>query len=498
MTETPENPQPPQPEPTQPPAPPAPPAPPIAPEPVQPPPPYQPEPVQPEPVQPPAPYEPEPVQPPSFDPNANPAPPAYPGAAPSGAPADPYSAPAQGDPYAYPAAAPTEPYAPASGPQSYPAAAQGDTQQYPTAPQGDPSGYPAAAAASYPGAPVDPNAPHPGAYPAAGFAPAPKKPMSKGLLFGLIGGGAVVVLAIAAAVIVPIVTRPAKPSASEYVEQYLTALADGDAETAITYVENYGEDDLLTADVLKESLKLGKIDKIKVGKETEGDYGDTQVPVTFTIGDTKVERTFDVNPSYDGTELTIVDGLVSFSGLYGFEGLGLTVNGAEAPTDSVYVFPGTYQLAVGPEEFAIEGESTLVVASDDDTEALYEVKPILSEAGTASFREMVKASFAECLAMKTLDTPCGMNTSTMSQDGYTPVDGTVTRTIDAENQSKLDNLEPYVSERAIVTTYDYWSVDITLEASNGSSTEPFEVLFGGEVLTPKVDFSAEKPSVVWE
>ncbi|MBW8762506.1 MAG: hypothetical protein JF592_07955 [Microbacterium sp.] len=481
MTETPENPQPSQPEPTQPPAPPAAP---VPPEPVQPPAPYQPEPVQPQP-----PYQPEPVQPPSFDPNAYPgAPAAYPGAAPTAAP-DPYAVPGQGSPQTYPAAS-TEPYAAASDPHA----------SYPAAPQGDPNAYPPGGPAAYPGAaaPGDPNAPYPGAYPAAGFAPAPKKPMSKGLLFGLIGGGAVVVLAIAAAVIVPIVTRPAKPSASEYVEQYLTALADGDAEKAVTYVENYGGDDLLTADVLKESLKLGKIDKIKVGKESEGEYGDTQVAVTFTIGDTKVDRTFDVNPSYDGTELTIVDGLVSFSGLYGFEGLGLTVNGAEAPTDSVYVFPGTYQLAVGPEQFAIEGESTLVVASDDDTEALYEVKPILSEAGTTSFRELVKASFAECLAMKTLDTPCGMNTSTMSQDGYTPVDGTVTRTIDAENQSKLDNLEAYVSERAIVTTYDYWGADITLQASNGSSTEPFEVLFGGEVLTPKVDFSAEMPSVVWE
>ncbi|KJL48656.1 hypothetical protein RS84_00823 [Microbacterium hydrocarbonoxydans] len=473
MNETPENPRPDQPEPTPPPA--------YQPEPVQPPAPYQPEP-----VQPPAPYQ---AEPPVFDPNAQPA-----------APADPYAAPA--DPNAYPGAAPAYPGAGApADPNAYPGAAPA----YPGAgAPADPNAYPGAAPA-YPGAaapgsagPGDPNAPYPGAYPAAGFTPAPKKPMPKGLLIGLIAGGAVVVLAIAAAVIVPIVTRPPKLSASDYVEEYLTALADGDAEKALTYVENYGGDDLLTADVLKESLKLGKIDKIKVGEVSEGDYGDTEVPVTFTIGDTKVDRTFDVSANYDGTELTIIDGLVSFSGLYGFEGLGLTVNGAEASTESQYVFPGTYQLAVGPEEFAIEGESTVVVANDEDTEALYEVKPILSEAGTASFRELVKASFAECLAMKTLDTPCGMNTSTMSQDGYTPVDGTVTRTIDAENQSTLDNLEPYVSERAIVTTYDYWSVDITLQASNGSSTEPFEVLFGGEILTPKVDFSAETPAVIWE
>lgn len=429
--------------------------------------PENPQPIQPEPVQPP-PYQPEPVQPPA------PVPPPYQPEPPQ------YQAPV-GDPNAYPAA----PVHPSTAPAAYPGAA--------------PAAYPGAA---YPGAaaPSDPNAGYPGGYPAAGFppAPAPKKPMPKGLLFGLIGGGAVVVLAIAAAVIVPIVTRPAKPSASEFVEEYLTALADGDAEKAITYVENYGGSALLTDEVLEESLNLGEIGKIKVGEESEGEYGDAVVPATFTIGDTEVDRTFAVTASYDETELTITDGLVAFSGLYGFEGLGLTVNGAEAPTDSQYVFPGTYQLAVGPDEFAIDGEDTFVLAADADGEALYDIQPILSEAGTAAFRELVKASFAECLAMKTLNTPCGMDTTDMSQDGYTPVDGTVTRTIDAENQSALDNLEPFVSERAIVSTYDSWSAHITLDASNGTSTEPFEVLFGARVLTPKVDFSAETPAVIWE
>jgi hypothetical protein len=460
MNETPENPnpqQPYQPEPMQPPTPQ------YQPEPVQ-----QPAPYQPEPVQQPAPYQPEPAQPPA-----------------------PYGQqPPAFDPNAYPAQQPADPNA-------YPAA----PNAYPAAPQGDPAAYPGAAPAAYPGAAAsaDPNA-YPNAYPAAGYAPAPapRKPMSKGLLFGLIGGGAVVVLAIAAAVIIPIVTRPVVPSAAEYVEEYLTALADGDAEKALTFVENYGGEELLTDEVLKASLELGAIGGIEVGEESEGEYGDTEVPVSFTIGDTAVDRTFSVTESYDGDELTILDGLTSFSGLYGFEGLGLTVNGVEAPTESQYVFPGTYQLAVGVDAFAIDGETTFVIADDDDTEALYDVRPALSEDGTATFRQLVSASFAECLAMKTLDTPCGMNTSEMSQDGYTPVDGTVTRTIDAENQSKLDNLEPYVSERAIVTTYDYWYVDITLEASNGTSTEPFEVLFGGDVLTPKVDFSAETPSVVWE
>ncbi|MFK4762532.1 hypothetical protein ACI3KS_16515 [Microbacterium sp. ZW T5_45] len=387
---------------------------------------------------------------------------------------------------------------------------------YPGQPQ-DPNAY---AQAAYPGQVQDPNA-YPGAspadpnaaYPAYGAAPAgPKKPMSKGLLFGLIGGGVAVVLIIAAAIIIPIVTRgpeagpggggtaPAASSPSEFVEGYLTALSEGDAEAALEYVDsNYGED-LLTDDVLAASLELNPIGDIEIGeKESENDYGDTIVDASFTIGDTTIERTFQVYEAYgDEGDYEIVDGLVSFSAPYGFEGLDLTVNGAAAPAEYTSVFPGTYAFAVGIDAFAIDGESTFILGNDGDGDDLYSVKPVLSEAGTAKFRELVSASFNECLASKSLSTPCGMDVSAMSQDGYTPIDGTITRTIDAEAQAKIANLAPTVSERAIVTTYDYWSVDITLDGTNGSSTSQFEVLFGASVLSPKVDFSAETPAVIWE
>lgn len=453
-----------------------------------------------------------------YDPNAYPAQPAYPGAAPvdpNAQPYDPnaYPAAAPADPNAYPAypgAAPVDPNAQPYDPNAYPAqpaypaAAPADPNAYPAYPgaaPADPNAYPAQGfdPNAYPTQPVDPNAAYAG-YAGAPVAAAPKKPMSKGLLFGLIGGGAAVVLIIAAAVVIPILTRAPQVTASDFVEDYLTALSEGDAETALTFVNPSSGSDLLTDDVLKASIELNPIGDIVVKEEsTENDYGYEVVEASFTIGDTTVDRTFEVYEAYgDEGDLEIVDGLVSFSSPYGFEGLGLTVNGAEVPVDYTDVFPGTYQFAVGIDAFAIDGETTFVLSDDDSSEAIYDVRSTLSEAGTAKFRELVAASFNECLAMKTLDTPCGMNTSTMSQDGYTPIDGTITRTIDAEAQAKLDNLQPQVSEQAIVTTYDYWSAKITLDGTNGSSTGQFEVLFGAQILSPKVDFSAETPTVIWE
>jgi len=440
------------------------------------------------------------------DPNA------YPQAAYPGQPADPngYAQPADPNGYAQPADPAA--YGQQHDPNGYPQAAYPgqpvDPNGYaqPAYPGQDPNAYPGQAA--YPGQPQDPNA-YPGAasadpnaaYAAYGAAPAaPKKPMSKGLLFGLIGGGVAVVLIIAAAVIIPIVTRAPEASASDFVEGYLTALSEGDAEAALEYVDSSYGDELLTDDVLAASLALNPISDIEVAEEeTENDYGYSVIDASFTIGETTIERTFEVYESYgDEGELEIMDGLISFSAPYGFDGLDLTVNGVAAPTEYTYVFPGTYEFAVGVEAFAIDGESTFIVGNDSDGEDLYTVKAALTEEGTAKFRELVSASFNECLASKSLSTACGMDVSTLSQDGYTPVDGTITRTIDAEAQATIANLAPHVSERAIVTTYDYWSVDITLEGSNGTSTGQFEVLFGARVLSPKVDFAAETPSVIWE
>ena len=197
-------------------------------------------------------------------------------------------------------------------------------------------------------------------------------------------------------------------------------------------------------------------------------------------------------------EWQIADGLISMAGFYGFEGLGLTVNGAEAP-ETAYVFPGTYELAVGVEEFTIEGDTTtFVVSSDADAEVLWDLRPVLTEEGTAQFRSLVRASVEECVAMKTLTTPCGLDLTDIDLDGATPVDGTVTRTITAEGQSTLDTLTAEVSSGSIVTTYDSVDVEMTLQGDQGGTRAEFEVWFGGYLNSPTVDFAAETPTVVWE
>lgn len=401
----------------------------------------------------------------------------------------------------YPPAAPQYPGStPAPAAPAYPGAAPAyDAQSLATDPN---------APASYPnGAAVPPNGPQgysvdgypAGAYAYPGAAPAPKKPMSKGLLWGIIGGAVALVLLIAAVIVVPALLRGPAQTASGVVEEYLTALSEGDAETALALVDSYTDDSLLTDEVLAASLELAPITDIVVeeSEAASGEY-ETVVSASFAIGGETIERDFTVWKYSE--DLKIGDGLVSAS-LSNFAGLGLTVNGAEPGDEYTDLFPGTYELALAYEEFTVDSEAdTFTVATDDDTELFYEVAPILSEDGAATFRSLVRTAVEECVAMKTLTTPCGLDIDGIDLQGYTAVDGTVTRTITAEGQKTLDSMEPEVNYSAptLVSTYDSPEIDTTLQGTKDGVTAEFEVWFGGSMGSPSVDFSEDTPTVIWE
>ncbi|MGO2521818.1 MAG: hypothetical protein ACTH8F_17000, partial [Microbacterium sp.] len=95
---------------------------------------------------------------------------------------------------------------------------------------------------------------------------------------------------------------------------------------------------------------------------------------------------------------------------------------------------------------------------------------------------------------------CGMDITDIDLSGYTPVDGSVTRTLTEDGQQDLDEMqvEPDYSTPTLVTTYDSVDVDMTLQGTKDGVTSEFEVWFGGYTKTPSVDFAAEAPTVTWE
>ncbi|MFJ2369104.1 hypothetical protein [Microbacterium sp. NPDC087665] len=342
----------------------------------------------------------------------------------------------------------------------------------------------------------------------------PNKKLPTGALIGVIAGGIIAALVLAAVIIIPLANRgggasgdssaPESSTPEEFVEGYLNAVAEGDADAAITYLDTSSySTDLLTDEVLKSSLELGPIDDIEVGEATAGDYTHVIVPATFTIGGEEVTREFEMYQSEYNGDITMYNGAARVAN-FGFGDIGLTVNGVEVPDDAL-VFPGTYELNTALEEFTIEGETTLVFADEKSEEALLYLRPELSDAGVAAYRELVTTSLRECLAMKTLSTPCGLDVTSVEHDGYVAVDGTVTRVLSTQGETALAGLTGKVVDRAVVSKFGTLSVDMTLEGQNAAGQRSqikvswgAQTLWGSQMLAPKVDFAAETPTVVWE
>ncbi|MCE4026381.1 hypothetical protein LXM50_10405 [Microbacterium sp. Au-Mic1] len=448
------------------------------------PPPGQPSPVQPygvQPGQPGQPYAAQPAQP-------------YPGQ-----PAQPHTG-QQGQPYAgqpY-GAQPGQPYG-AQPTQPYPGQA---AQPYSGQPYGAQPGQ-----AAQPGQPygAQPTQPYPGQpygaqptqpYPGQGDGTQPPKKSSKGLLWGLIGGGAallIVAILVVALLVVPALTR-SSVTAADTVKAYLTAVSKGDAKAALGYLESVPDKKLLTDPVLKASEKLGGVSHISVKKGGESKYSAT-VAASFEVGGRTVSTTYEAYKDKDTWK--IANGVTPIS-LDSLRGLDATFNGVPtADITDAYVFPGTYEIALDSKYFSIDGDSTFAIASYDDASALYDVRTKLNDAGVSEFRSLVRSSVEACVAMKTLSTPCGMDITAIDLSGASPVEGTVTRTLTADGSAKLDALQPESngSSPTVVSAYDYISVDMQLQGSDGQT---YTVTFGGSLGTPTVDFGKAAPQVTWE
>ena len=398
-------------------------------------------------------------------------------------PGQPYGAPAgrpdQGQSY------PGQPYVAQPG-QGQPA------QAYPGQPYAAQPGQP------YPGQPyaAQPGQPYP-VQPGQAYAPQPPRKTSKGLLWGLIGGGAALLLVailVVALLVVPAITR-SSVTAADTVKAYLTAVSKGDAKTALGYLEGVPDKTLLTDAVLKESNRLAPISRISVAKGGEGKSTATVI-ASYRIGDKMLSSvTYEAYRIKDTWKIANGVNPVSLDAL---RGLDATFNGVPtADIKNAYVFPGAYEIALDSKYFSIDGDTTLTIASPEDAAALYDVKTALNDAGVAAFRSLVRTAVEGCVAMKTLATPCGMDITAIDLSGASPVEGTVTRTLTADGSAALGNLEPESSGSSptVVSSYDSISVDMTLQGSDGQT---YTVTFGGYLDTPTVDFGAATPTVTWE
>ena len=290
-------------------------------------------------------------------------------------------------------------------------------------------------------------------------------------------------------------------TAEEAVELFLTALADGDADTAVRLTGADASDPLLTDEVLARSRSLAPITVTAVETVTPDEPTRAVVNATFGLGDRSVNRDFTVWRTDD--EWILSDALVALP-LSAFDELDPSVNGVPSSSDQPLVFPGAYEIELGVDSFdlAVEGEplDVLSVATSEDAAPLHTAEPALTEARTEEFRRLVRASLEECLAMPALTTPCGLDVSTPLDDGAIPIEGSAQRALAAEGERALDELAPApdYADPARVTTYDYIYISTRIEADRGGELISGTLYSSGDLLQPYVDFSEEEPRVTWE
>lgn len=399
--------------------------------------------------------------------------------------------------------------APAQQAPAQPADAQQPQQpsgQQPQYPQGQPQQAP-----QYAQAPGAYQAAQPGGAPQQpGGQPYPpkKKGLSTGAILGIAGGGVLLLLLIIGAIVTAVImsssggggAKPdAKGSPADAVEQYLQALADADADAALVFLSG-SDGELFSQEALEASQDLAPITDIVVDAESESsdEYGDTTVSASFTIGDRAVTRDFTLYDAYDGWVL--LDGTAQLS-VSSFAGLDPTINGIEISEDYAEGFIGAYEIELGNEHFTLgEADEPLVLATRDDSTNMYSLRPELTPEATQQFRDTIRTSLAECIAMNTLATPCTEDLSGQFSDGAIPIEGTAVRTLTPEGDAALAALTPETSSDRpqIVRAHDHIAISTVIDAEKDGMRGTGEVIIGGSVRTPAVDFGKDDLTVTWE
>ena len=213
----------------------------------------------------------------------------------------------------------------------------------------------------------------------------------------MIVASAIVLVALAAGIAWWVVTSSAEArdkALRDTATSYLTALSEGNAQNAIKLLaQEPANKDLLTDEVLKESLKTTPLTDIAVSA-VRSDKGEGSASVTYKLGAEQV--TADILLVGDGrTTWKVADGL---SELMVTNVKGLRINGVTLSQTTNPVFPGTYTAAPSVEQVALDGATTVTIPDPGTPVATLSVTPKLSEAGLGQARAAGKAALDACVA----------------------------------------------------------------------------------------------------
>lgn len=232
---------------------------------------------------------------------------------------------------------------------------------------------------------------YPGYGPGGGPQDPPKK---KGLPLGLlIGGGAgALILILILAIAVPVMFRD-KGKAT--IEEFFTALAESDAQTAASLTRDagiYG----ITDEMLRRSNELAPISLDSVSKEEKGRY-----TVVFHLGPDEKRATVKVVEQYGGVQLDDVTTRVSFD--VGDTFLSVSANGEHIIGSDQHLFPGVYELTARDNDYVVLDPAQMTVdLSEPSTTISPEI--LASDLGVEAAKQAISGKLEDCASYAGADT----------------------------------------------------------------------------------------------
>lgn len=243
--------------------------------------------------------------------------------------------------------------------------------------------------------------------------------------------------------------------ADEAVKSYLEALAAGQAAVALALGKDQPTDTtFLTDAVLADSLKRAPITAITVSPP-EDEY-DSSIEASYKIGDQQVNETFTVQKTGDNYLLYDITQDINLEAIRS-RTLPLLINGVAVQTDTVHLFPGSYEFTSG-NEYAKYGDGLLVVKHPNDYPDA-NLRPELTKAGADAFLDAAKAKLAACVKEQKLR-PAGCAFFNLRErEGQDIDEKTIKRTVEKDPWSnaepKLDYQDPAIAEVSVSID---WSV----------------------------------------
>jgi hypothetical protein len=365
------------------------------------------------------------------------------------------------------------------------------TTAYPTAPDGSPQ-Y-----ATAPGAPGGPG------YPAGpGFPPAQNTPPKKkrtGMLIGIIGGGALLVILVIAGIIF-FATESASHAPEASVKTYLNALKSGDVAQVLKLggTKTSNSDVLLTEKAYKQATNKVTAFTVDNGL-VSGDNAIVRAtlkqssgtsPVTFQLvkngTDFGIFPKWELSPVAVGTTRISVNAPDDATVQVG----GVSVKPDKDGTIGLRALPGTYPVTFGSNQYytAKAASSTINGLGSTSLSEPVTMAATITEAGTKAATDAVNAYFNNCVASTSLS-PQGCPIGLSNASDFTNV-ANVKWTVVTAPQFTIDSTW---SDGWAVDTTTPGSVDMTATATDSSGATGQLGLIGGPQsvsLGGSVEFSS--------